>query len=193
MTLNFPGPHQVDIHYAVDGLDHVQKLNCELLEFPDPGITFSDVHVIVRAGTNPTLAAAVDAWVTLIKARFAADCEITHAEAFVCGVGNFDRTWLGTYAIGVDGTHAGVYAPASEVTHTYRTAEGGILKLTWEESTIDFFAKTSLGAATSYEAAIRDFVVSDANWILGRDTSYPIAGYNLLYGQNEAIFKRRYR
>jgi hypothetical protein len=193
MTLNFPGPYQVDLHYTIDSIDHTAKLNCRLLEIPDPGITFDEVHVVTKVSGNTLLDSAVDDLIDLLKLHFAADCEFVNAELYACNPWNFDRIWLGSYAIGVVGTHAGVYSPASEKVHTYRTQEGGILKITLEETTIDFFAKTSLGAASSYEASLRDFIVSDANWILARDTSYPIAALNLLYGQNEVIFRRRYR
>jgi len=193
MTLNFPGPYQVDLHYAVDSLEHVMKLNCILLETPDPGITFDEVHVVTKVSGNTLLDEAVDDFVTLLQPHFCADTEVVNAELFSCNPANFDRIWLGSYAIGLDGTHTGVYSPAGEKVHTYRTQEGGIMKLTMEETSIDFFAKASLGGASSYEAATRDFIISDANWIIARDTSFPIAPLNLLYGQNEAIFRRRYR
>jgi len=193
MTLNFPGPYQVDLHYAVDTLEHIMKLNCILLETPDPGVTFDEVHAVTKVSGNTQLDTAVDAFVALLLPHFCADTEIVNAELFACNPANFDRSWLSSYAIGEIGTHTGVYSPANEKVHTYRTQEGGIMKLTMEETFIDFFDKRSLGAAGGYEAAVRDFIIGDTNWIIARDTSFPIAPLNLLYGQNEVIFRRRYR
>lgn len=193
MTLNFPGPYQVDIHYTVDDLEHVQKLSLDLAADPTPGDTFDTIQAVTRAGGNVDLDDAIDAWETILLPRFSSDCQFTSCELFKCNNDNFNRIWLSSYSMSGVGTHVSAYAPANEVVHTYRTQEGGIMKVTWEECPLSFFAKAPLGSASSYEATIRDFILSTSNWILARDTSYPIAALNLLYGQNEVIFRKRYR
>jgi hypothetical protein len=42
-------------------------------------------------------------------------------------------------------------------------------------------------------ATLLALVEGTDNWMLARDTSYPIAGMNYLHGQNERIFRKRYR
>jgi hypothetical protein len=76
---------------------------------------------------------------------------------------------------------------------TFRTLEGGLMKINIEEGNRASGISIAAGALTGTEADFVAYVVSDDGWFLGRDTSYPIAALYLHPGQNEAIFKARYR
>jgi len=193
MAVNFPGPWQVDIHYVVDGYEHTQKLNLDVETVVTVGMPFDEIEINTRAAGTVFLDAAIDAWETLQLPRFSDTAAFTGADLYFCQENSFNRFWYSSYGMSGVGTHAQPYSKANETIHTYRTQEGGIMKLVWEECPIAFFAKVSLAAGTLYEGTTRDFVLSDDNWILARDTSWPIAPLHLLYGQNEAIFKKRYR
>lgn len=193
MVQNFPGPWQVEVDYTVDTLDHVMRLNCDVTSDPAVGDDFSTIQVDRRLSGAEYLDTLVDAFVALLQPAWTADCTFNNAHLFKYTPLSFERTWYSSYGIGVDGTHAGVYSKANETITTYRTQEGGIFRLTMEELFIDFFGKSSLAAAGAYQGDLRDFILGGDNWILARDTSYPVWPLYLLHGQNEAIFKRRYR
>jgi hypothetical protein len=187
----------VDIHYTVDGLEHVQSLNCDCVADVGAGTDFSDWDVYTRVGGTVQLDTAVDAYVVLMKALFTDDCTIDYAELFLYGPNSFVKIWRSVYTIGETGDDTvNTYTKAAEFTFTFRTQEGGNMRLVYEETyTANDFSKSPVGLLTpagAYDNMVQ-FVVGADNWILARDTSYPIQALYFLRGQNEHIFRTRWR
>lgn len=203
MALNYPGPYEVRIYYTVTigtvALEHTQRLNCECSPNPSPGEPFDDIVVINRGplGGGPGfsgLHTAVDAYVALMRPLFhSGSANIDRAELWRYEEDSFEASFVSAYNIDLAGSSAVAATPAGEVIMTFRTIEGGIMKLAYEEASFAAGASASLGIITGPFAAMRDYVLSSSNWILARDTSYPFAGYRFNPGSNEAIFKKRYR
>lgn len=193
MTLNFPGPYQVDINYIVDTLDHKITLNCSTVEPQSPGADFADIEVNTRAIGPRNLQFAIDALVEILQPFYNADCSFTTAALYKVADMSFVRTWISEYTIGEDGTDVGDYVKASEQIMTFRSGEGGIMKFTLEETIYGQYGRVSGGAVTGDAADLRDYINADSTWVLARDTSYPIATLNWNLGQNETVFRKRYR
>jgi len=195
MTFNFPGPQQLEIQYTTDTITHRMNLNLSTrLTYP-PGTDFSDVDVTCRDSSFQVLDTLVDEYVALLKPLFTGDTTIDRATLYNVEPESFVRTWVGEYAVGEVGTHAGVYTPASEFIITFRTVEGGVLRFQMEEIIVTFYGRYSAASMTPGEADanMRDYYLAADSWILARDTSYPISAIYALYGQNERIFRIRYR
>lgn len=200
MTLNFPGPFQLRIYYTIDAssmgnIQHVLQLNLACTTPVTPGELFSDIVVIRRAAGGQDLDVFVDAFVVLLKALLDLDdCTIDYAELWEFAAGTFDATYISSYTIGVAGTATGTAFAAAQAIYTFRTEEGGTMNVNLMES------NTAAGVSQGYASmnqANKDFVdsfvhVTDAAF-LGRDTSFPIAFTRLHPGQNEALFKKRFR
>ncbi len=203
MALNYPGPYEVRIFYTVTvgsvALEHTQRLNCNVSPHADPGEEFNDITVVTRgplgggAGFS-TLKSAVDDYVALMRGIYnTTTANIDRAELWRYTPGTFEAAFVSAYNIDLPGTIASATVQAGEAILTFRTIEGGIMKLAYEESYLPPGGAQSLGVVTGPAAAIRDYVLGSSNWILARDTSYPFAGYRYNPGQNEAIFKKRFR
>jgi hypothetical protein len=108
---------------------------------------------------------------------------------------SFDRLWISALTISATGTHEEASTPASEYIITFRTFEGGLMQLRYEECPVTSFERVAAGSVIpgSWQANLLDFVLGASGCFLGRDTSYPIAALYILPGQNEKIFKKRYR
>ena len=194
MALNFPGPYGIEFSYTVDSLTHRQNVNCSLTTTPDPGISFSDVDVVLKGGGSQQLDEAVDDYIDLVAAIYTTTAEWVNAQLWEYSPLSFERRWIASYTIGVNGDVGSAYTPASEYIITYRTAEGGTMQLRYEEVSISSFAKVAVPTGSGAVAALANYVIGDSTgWLLARDTSYPVAGLWILPGQNEAIFKKRYR
>lgn len=201
--LNYPGPYELRLYYSVlispTTLQHVARYNWQAplaADYP-AGTAFTDMTVQRRVdavpGVGDDLKTCVDAWVTLFRAMFISTSTVDYAECWKYEPNSFNGDFVSAYTIGLAGTGAGSAQPGGQVIHTYRTQEGGILKLNFMESNGSPGAKTTLASATGSTAAIRDHVISTDNWFLGRDTSYPFAPINYLPGQNEVVWKKRFR
>lgn len=196
MALNFPGPYQADIFYScvVDGvpMDHVMKLNVDCEGPLTPGQDFSTINFVTRdAGLTPGYAAILD-WVDLAKAFYATTSVFSRCELWSVAPESFDRTFISAADIGEAGTHPQITSAAGQLIYTFRSAEGGVMRINFMETVVGLGVTSNLPVGDPNFDAVPLFVNSDANWILARDTSYPIAAIHMLPGKNERLFKVRY-
>lgn len=201
MAINYPGPYELRLFYtttptSLTPIQHVAKYNIGLTAVPTPGTAFSLLTVVARGGVPQTLQSYVDAWVALLRPIISsgANNSVDFCELWSYAPGTFNASFVSVYAIGLAGTSGGVSIAANENILTFRSLEGGILRMHFEEFTAVAQGPRDtppIGNA-SYEA-IRNFVEGTTNAFLARDTSFPFATIALFPGQNEAIFKKRYR
>lgn len=192
-VINYPGPYEVRLVYTVAGLTHMQRLNCRIAGTPAPGTPFSSIDILLADDTTDTLENQVDLWVALIQPFLSgASSDIVRAELWVCEADSFASDYVSSYDIALPGTSGGVYTPAGQWIYTFRTTEGGVMKVSIMEAVVT--PGVSLTAPyTGSSLALANFVIdSNAPW-LGRDTSYPFANIAAHPGQNESVFKRRFR
>ena len=199
MVLNFPGPYELRLSYstgiATVFLTHTARYNVDLTAAPNPGDLFSAINVKTRGGVStPALDVVVEAWLALLAPRHNVLSTFGVVELWSFDPLSFDSTFISAYSpIVVLGTEVANATVAGMETYTFRTQEGGILRLVGIETTVGTNARIPYPTAIGSVDAIFDFVKSDVNWILGRDTSYPFAALNFLGGQNEKTFRQRFR
>lgn len=190
---NFPGPYIVEIKYTVDGLKHVQRNSCHIPIAPTAGDDPATIDVATRSGGTVDLATAVDDWVDLVRAMYHTSTTFDSYDLYYKQDADTPRMWRATGILGLPGTNAGANNPAHQMTLTYRTQEGGVMRQVFLESFHG--AQTVFPYAGSHVTAqaLMDYVVAPTGWINARDTSYPIVPLNTVGGQNEATFRARYR
>lgn len=206
MTLNFPGPYEIRTIYTTSNLTggvltHVMKQNIRLVEPVTQGQDFSTIQIQDRNGPAAAifLNSAVEIWLTVLAPLF--------NNAF-----SFDAVELWKYPVAqsFDSEFWSVYGPptaqpssvssaheAGQAIWTFRTSEGGVMKLSLMETKIASGTPRGYDNMSAEEKAVVDHVLTgsagyDAPF-LGRDTSYPFASVKLYPGRNEALFKRRFR
>lgn len=193
MAVNFPGPYEVEIHYTSNSNAHVQRLNCDVLVAPDPGDPASTIDLKLRGGGTEQLDIAVIAWCDLIGASYETTTTFDNFTLWAVDPGTFDKTFITTEALAIDGTGGGSTIPEHQLALTFRTVEGGTMRVVLLESMSNEQDRVSYANTGALVQGIMDFVVSTNGWILARDTSYPIASLNSVGGQNESLFKRAHR
>lgn len=195
MAINYPGPYEVRIYYTVNTLVHSQRLNCRLASAPSPGDAFDDIDVLRRDDSPFSLKDEVDDWVALMLPLFstAAPSTIDYAELWAYEAESFDASFVSTYPIALTGTSGSSYQPASQYIITFRTEEGGIMKLSFMETIVVPGIRDTLPLASVAGDAIADAIVAGTVPWLARDTSYPFACIAAYPGQSEAVFKKRFR
>lgn len=198
MALNFPGPYEVRINYSVtvagQTLQHQQRLNFKCNPVPTAGDPFNSIAVERADGTTQTLQTLVDNWITVLRPMYASGVStFIDAEAWKYLPGTFEASYISSYAINLAGTSATGAVAAGQAIMTFRTLEGGIMKVSLMESSIAVGPSRSYTAMTSAEQDIANAVFVAPQKFLGRDTSYPFSVLRLHPGTNEALFKKRYR
>lgn len=195
MALNYPGPYQMRFFYTVDGIQHKMQLNTRVSGDPAPGTAMSGINLIL---TNDTERAATDVITDMadwMGAHLATgDSTIDFAELWKYEAGTFDATYVS--AVGISGTTlvSGDSTPAAEFSLLFRTAEGGIMRIVIEEPQIGSFGSFSYAGLPGVDQVFVSEIIGGSvfPWI-GRDTSKPIAFKRGFTGQNEKMFRVRYR
>lgn len=203
MALNYPGPFEARIFYTTSvtpggAIQHVMKLNFThpVGQTIAPGQSFGTIGVQIRSGIPVTLAAAVDGLVTVLQPLYSqTQATFDFAECWAYEPESFDATFISAYAIGLPGTNTSpnnVHAAGHDI-WVFRTQEGGIMKLNLMENASGLALPQTYADLGGVTLAIADYFLSSNIWTLARDTSYPIALKGRFPGENEALFKRRYR
>lgn len=192
-VINYPGPDELRIIYTVSGLTHTQRLNVDAVGSPAPGTLFNAIELVMADGTLQTAQAVTDAWVALLRPFFStATTDFVRAELWHYEPESFSADYVSAYDIALAGSSGGTYVPAGQVILTFRTTEGGVMKIALMESTV----AAGISLTPPYggiNLALANYVIDENAPFLGRDTSYPFANIAYHPGQNEAVFKRRFR
>lgn len=200
MAINFPGPYELRIFYAVDGprnpKTHVQRNNLVLSDDPVPGTeTFDEIDVVLRNSTTQTLDVVTDEWVDLIRELYAdgGDVVFTNAELWRYEPGTFLATFIAGYALSLDGVSTANTLIASQEIYTFRTQEGGIMKVSLMETVQSPGPPVLFSDLHPSRQAIVAYLLAVDSPFIARDTSPPIAFMKMFPGQNESTFKWRHR
>lgn len=196
MASNFPGPYAVEMVYTVGGLTHRMLLNCDVSGSPAPGTDVSLISVLDADGTLINLDDAVTSFVALLAPLYDGASDFVEYILWEYTPGTFDRDYISGNSLGTAGSNVGSYAPAKYRKFSFRTAGGGIAYVTLLESIVDGNTQQSYPYTSPASNAIADFVTgtgTNSGWILGRDNTYPVSSLRLSDGQNEAVFRKRFR
>lgn len=200
MALNFPGPYEIRLFYSVPfsgftTLQHVARYNLRVEGTPDPGTPFSGINALRRDDSPFALDGEIDDWVTLIKGLWssAALTTIDYAELWKYEPLSFDASFVSAYSIAETATSASANANSGQVIVTFRTAGGGIMKISFMETILAAALPDTLPFTNATLDAVADAVVAGTVPWLARDGTYPFACIAAYAGQNEAVFKKRFR
>ncbi len=199
MVQNFPGPYELRFSYqTVTGgvtLSHTQRLNIDLTADPNPGDAFNNINAKTRAGiATPDLATVVEAWITLMAYRFHTTTVFGIVELWKYTAQSFDALFISSYNPTANaGLNANPVQGTRQEVFTFRTQEGGILRIQLMEGMFDSNVKEPYPTSAQDVDDIFEFVISTVNWILARDTSYPFSALNHLGSENEKLFRIRHR
>lgn len=193
MPDNFPGPYEVEIKYTTSGRQHTQRLNTNIDIPPSIGADPTTITLQTRDGVGVILDVAVKAFVNTIKVWFHSSTTFDSYNLYLHPGGASPRVFYATGALGIAGTSAVATNPAHQQTYTFKTLEGGVMKIILLESGFAGQTRVPYASLGAGEQAFMDSVVAGSNWILARDSSYPIIALNGVGGQNEVVWRKIYR
>jgi hypothetical protein len=195
---NYDGLYEVRITYETvpsgfPALEHTLTFDVEPTATPEVGEAFSAITVAVRSGSPEPLSDKVDDFVAGLIAIYPATATIIRAELWYIPEGTFAGTFISTYPIdevGVNGTGSQV---AQQTTLTFRSIAGGNGRIQLMECSLGGNNKESYPYTSASLNAIADLVTNTAGFILARDNSFMFANIHASHGQNERLWRKRYR
>lgn len=197
MAINYPGPYEVVFKILVLGMEHESRYNCIAIGDPPPGTPVASVSLQTRSNVPRLLQLCVDDLWTQMRPHF--HTGVTHSGFELWRyptAGSLARDFITAGAVtNPAGTSSGAVIQANEDTLSFRSANGGIMKFEMQESSFQTNQVSTLvpSATGSTIQRIAQFILSANGWLLARDDAFPFAAYRHTSGQNEAIYRRRYR
>lgn len=200
MAINFPGPYEVEFPYNVPlsgvSVGHVLRVNCAAVGTPAPGTPASSVNLQTIAGTPATLQACADGLWDRIRIFLNTTATSLPFILWKYTPGTFAKTFITSGTLtNPNGSSSNPNLAAHYLKMTFRSASGGIMGVMVSEDAQGGDTQIPLAAnpaGNGYEQ-FAAYVISSAGWMLARDDSFPLVPYRLSFGENEAIWKKRFR
>lgn len=200
MASNFPGPYEVDYTILVSiagvALEHHLRVNCVALGSPVPGTPLDTINFQTRSGGTVVASTAIGTLWGFLRTKFNTVVTVTDVKLWRYTPGTYAKTFISALASTLPaGLNAAAIQPAHQTTYSFRSGAGGVMKITLLEDVGAHRNKQVLtaNAAGSDDQKIAAYVISSASWLLARDDGFPIAPIFNTGGENEAVFKQRFR
>lgn len=196
MAIHPPGPYLLKIPYVVSGISHDLVFNCDVVGAPSPGTPANSVQMETKGAISKTLHEAIntDMW-PLLRQFFNSGVKASAYVLVKCRPENNDVVFIsGGSLFPINGGADAAPVMSSQLTMTWYSALGNLAKVVILEHSFPRSDRVSLSGTG--EPVIEDFidyVASDDCIIMARDRSFPVAGLNASFGQNEKVFNRRNR
>lgn len=198
MVLNFDGVYEMRFFYTVttsEGAeDHRMSLDVLLDGDINPGDAFDNASLMLRTGTSVQADTYITGtFVPLLTPCFNAQAEFSRVELWKIPEGTYNGQFLSVLEIGEVGTNPSPTQPAQQTTFTFRTRNGGNGRVQLMEASFSGNARQSPPFISAAANDLSNHIVSAACPFVGRDNSYFIARIAQSDGQNEKLWRKRYR
>lgn len=198
MTENFDGEHELRFYYATTPtgfpeIEHVLTFDVDPTTAPTAGDDFSDISINLRNSSTVLLSDFVDDFVAGMIAIYPSTATIIRAELWEIPEGTYAGTFIATYPIDEVGTAVGGSQVAQQTTLTFRSIGGGSGRLQFMECSVSGNNKESYPYTNTALNAIADFVTAVTGGIHARDNTFMFANIHASHGQNERLWRKRYR
>lgn len=185
-------PYVVKIFYTVSTFQHVSKVGIAPVGIPDLGQDFTTIQIVSEGGGFAFLDAFVDGLVGVMRPLYGTADDIERAELWYNSPDGFSSSFLSAYDISLAGSGA-AGNPTAQVIYTFRSHGGHIAKFYLMEPNVSSNAllRPPYPAGTLLDLA--DYLASSNPYMLARDNSYVYASLGIAMGQNEKLWRKRYR
>lgn len=198
MALNFDGIYELRFFYTVttsEGAeDHRLSLDVTLDGAVNPGDTFDNVALMLPTGVSVQADTYIDTtFMPLLVECFNANTEFSRVELWEIPEGTYNGTFLSVHELGDVGVNPAATVTAQQTTFTFRTRGGGNGRLQLMEAVFTGNSRQSPPFASAAANNISNHMVSTSCPFVGRDNTRFIARIAQSDGQNEKLWRKRFR
>lgn len=195
---NYPGPYEIE--YTITGFtapvrEHKIRINTIAIGTPAPGTLPTAITLQKAGGGTATLAAVADQAWSFLRQFWPAAIVCAGYQFWKYVPSTYAKDFIATGAVtNPTGTGGGVN-PKHQITMTFRSANGGILKTVLLETAMTGDTQTALvpnGAGTAPQKWAAYLLSADGPAIAA-DDAYPILALRDSRGENERLFRKIFR
>jgi len=194
---NFDGIYELRGYYSTvpagfTSMEHRFTLDVNITRVVDPGESFADINATTRIGGSVALTDWSDDLTAAWQSCYPATASLGRFELWRFEEGSLNGLYISTYEVGENGENvAGSYA-ASQATWTFRSIGGGVARLQFMESSFGGDAKSSPPYGL-IDGAVASLLIADGSPVLARDNTPIFANIHFSQGQNEKLWRKRFR
>lgn len=193
MTFNFPSPYGLRYLYTVDGLTHKGEVLVNITEDVPVGTAFVDITVNTKSGGTDSLADFVTAYFPALRALYDTSTDIFAIELWKYEPDSFDATFISATTTTYVGSNAGANVLSGYQMFTFRSMNGGIMKIVCLEPCQNNEGKLGFPSLNTAEQAFANVITASTSPVIARDNGY-LALFNFMSGgQNEKVWRIRNR
>lgn len=199
MALNFDGQWEVRIFYASGTLEtnlmnHVLKFDVNVEGEPVAGTSMNDIGLTLPDATGIELDVYLNTvFMPLLLPCYPGEANFISAELWKIPEGTYNGTFISVMELGDIGTNAADTPLANQTTFTFRSLGGGGGRIQLMESSFSGNTRQSPPYASAQANALTAHVISTSCPILARDNTRFIARIAQSDGQNEILWRKRFR
>jgi hypothetical protein len=200
MAESLPGPYEIEFNlvgWLSPTREHVFRVSCLALGSPAAGSLPTAIDIQKMGGSTAKLNIVANQFWEFLRQLHGTgiSCNGYQLWRYVTGTLAKDFVSAGTVTNPLGTGGAGTGVAAHQNTLTFRSANGGVLKLVILEGTGAGDTRTTLipNVAGTPQAKLAAYILSADNVAIARDDSYPVAALRDSRGQNERIWRLLYR
>lgn len=173
-------------------MEHIARYWIKVRAATAPGDGFDTVDVDLKGGAVTTLDLALTTFLAALLPRHSTVTEFSRAELWAADAGTDDFVFWAIEAIGDTGTVASTAVVAQQETFTFRSSDGRSGRVQVMEGMAGGNGRNAY-PYTGSALTLADYVTGASSVITTRSSAFFIASINLLEGQNEELFEKRFR
>lgn len=195
---NLPGPYEIEFTltgFTAPVREHKIRMNVAALGSPVAGSLPSAVTIQKAGGGSAALdVVANQAW-GFIRLQYAAFILCSGYTLWKYVSGTYGKDFISNGAVATPAGGGAALTIAHQVTLTFRSANGGIMKTVFLETGNTGNTQVALtpNPAGTPNQRWASYVLSADNVALAADDAYPVAALRDSRGENERVFRKVYR
>lgn len=200
MVESLPGPYEIEFNlvgWASPTREHVFRISVLALGSPPAGTLATAIDIQKMSGATAKLNVVANQFWEFLRQLHGAGISCNGYQLWKYVPGTLAKDFISaatvTNPLGTGSPATGVNAHQN--TLTFRSANGGVLKLVILEGTGSGDTRSTLipNAAGTPQQKLAAYILSGDNVALARDDSYPVAALRDSRGQNERIWRLLFR
>lgn len=198
MAVNLPGPYEVE--FRLDGFvnptrSHVFRVNCTAVGAPAPGALPNTIDMLKRSGGTAKLDVAANQLWEFVRLFYQAAITCSGYTLWKYVPGTYAKDFVAAGTVTNPASSGSTGTTAAQLTQTYRSANGGILKLVLLETNQSGDGRQTLLAlpAGNPSQRLAAYVMSADSIVMARDDAFPVAPLRDSRGQNESVWRKVFR
>lgn len=192
---NFPGPFEVEYQYQTNVREHSLALNCIAIGDPAPGTAIGSISLATKSGGTVLLQTAVQNFWNFYRIRLPTAGTLIQWVLWKYTPETYEKTFITAGTVTNPLGASGTTIPLAQTIASLRSGNGGIMYINWLEGNVGGDTTVALipSGAGAAEQQVAAYLLSSEGWAIARDDGFPIAGYKISRGQNEALWRKSNR